>query len=452
MTGLVSLIILTLFADNAAAVTSQIDMEQLDHMKGLLQEMNKRVEYLELKMKRDEVPATSRLFERVVSDKENDNNTSQIDLGKYLMSNPTGYKLINMITDQVEPNSAKSRDTKFREVHRVRRRRQASAEKRNRSLENSIKTHLNEVIQRVTDLHNKTWENSDDVERMLRYVMYNNQNIHSELHAIHEDLENISMLLKDSDTHSSSYEIDSGNTGTTPTVKMSEIQVTANSVVRVPPYATDTATEPRNFTSCSDVMKSYTANGLYQIYVLGTLMDVYCDQRTDKGGWVVIQRRIDGTVDFNRKWLDYKEGFGQMNREFWIGNEKLCLLSRSGSCELRVDMVKLDGSFMHAKYSVFKMLPEATKYQLNVGGYSGDAGDNLSYHNGMKFSTLDADNDRNQLGNCALLWKGGWWYNNCYRVHPNGVHSDELSDLTNMERMRWGPTLLQKVTVKVRCQ
>lgn len=36
------------------------------------------------------------------------------------------------------------------------------------------------------------------------------------------------------------------------------------------------------------------------------LMQVWCDQRHDPGGWTVIQRRLDGSVNFFRNWDTYK--------------------------------------------------------------------------------------------------------------------------------------------------
>ena len=45
-------------------------------------------------------------------------------------------------------------------------------------------------------------------------------------------------------------------------------------------------------------------------------MQVYCDQKTDGRGWTVIQRRVDGSVNFFRDWVNYKNGFGQLQNEF----------------------------------------------------------------------------------------------------------------------------------------
>ncbi|XP_022340181.2 ficolin-1-like [Crassostrea virginica] len=80
---------------------------------------------------------------------------------------------------------------------------------------------------------------------------------------------------------------------------------------------------------------------------------VYCDMTTDGGGWTVIQRRMDGSGDFDRKWKSYKEGFGNVHGEYWLGNEAMHLLTTKTSQELRVDMEKFTGEKAYAKYSTF---------------------------------------------------------------------------------------------------
>ena len=52
---------------------------------------------------------------------------------------------------------------------------------------------------------------------------------------------------------------------------------------------------------------------------------VYCDMETDGGGWIVIQRRNAsmGWVNFVRGWTDYKNGFGDLDGEFWIGLKQI---------------------------------------------------------------------------------------------------------------------------------
>lgn len=69
----------------------------------------------------------------------------------------------------------------------------------------------------------------------------------------------------------------------------------------------------------------------------------------------------------------------------------------------------------YAKYNKFVVGGEDEKYAIiELGDYSGDAGDSFSYHRTRKFSTKDQDNDNNPTANCAVDYKGAWWFDNCY--------------------------------------
>ena len=94
-----------------------------------------------------------------------------------------------------------------------------------------------------------------------------------------------------------------------------------------------------NFSSCVSILNAgFRESGAYVIKMAnGKWLSVWCDQETDGGGWLVIQRRQDGSVNFYRPWFDYKEGFGDIRNEFWIGNENFHLFTTT-SQELRVDV------------------------------------------------------------------------------------------------------------------
>ena len=149
--------------------------------------------------------------------------------------------------------------------------------------------------------------------------------------------------------------------------------------------------------------------------------NVYCDMSTDGGGWTVFQRRQDGTVDFYRGWNDYKSGFGRLTAEFWLGNDKIHRLTAARPSSLRVELEDWNGVRVYAKYGKFNIGDEQAKYRLEVGSYSGTAGDSLAYHNNMAFSTKDRDDDRSG-GNCAVSYTGAWWYNTCHYSNLNGKY------------------------------
>ncbi|KAM7436878.1 hypothetical protein ABFA07_013386 [Porites harrisoni] len=189
------------------------------------------------------------------------------------------------------------------------------------------------------------------------------------------------------------------------------------------------------YKNCADLYKSGSKiSRVYKIDPDGLgEFEVYCDQKTAGGGWTVFQKRQDGSVDFYRPWDDYKRGFGNLNGEFWLGLDKINRLTVSGSYKLRVDLEDLQGSTAFAEYSSFAVTSERVKYKLSLGSYSGTAGDSLNEHRGQPFTTKDRDNDSNS-GNCAVLYKGAWWYNSCHYSNLNGLY---LHGKVNGQGMSW---------------
>ena len=122
--------------------------------------------------------------------------------------------------------------------------------------------------------------------------------------------------------------------------------------------------------------------------------------------------------------------------------------------ELRVELTDWNDVHKYAKYSTFEIGSESTKYQLTVAGYSGTAGDSLSYHNRMRFSTLDQDNDAIASVHCAFNHYGAWWYNNCHESNLNGLYTDYGHFGPEMTRVDWwsfpGSYSMKSVEMKMR--
>ena len=129
-------------------------------------------------------------------------------------------------------------------------------------------------------------------------------------------------------------------------------------------------TVPRN---CAELYKyGERISGVYTIDPDGSgAFDVFCDQTTAGGGWTVFQKRLDGSVDFYRGWDDYKQGFGNLKGEFWLGLDKIYRLTKLAKSELRVDLEDTKGKTAYAAYDMFAVTSEKAKYQLSLGTYSG---------------------------------------------------------------------------------
>jgi len=127
-------------------------------------------------------------------------------------------------------------------------------------------------------------------------------------------------------------------------------------------------------------------------------------------GWMTIQKRYDGSENFDRSWQDYKDGFGKVTREFFIGLEKIHLMTKSRPHKLYIKLLGFDGSLSYARFDHFEIGNETESYVLrSIGAYSGTAGNSLYHHLNLKFTTFDEDND-NMRGNSASNEFGGWWF------------------------------------------
>jgi len=187
-------------------------------------------------------------------------------------------------------------------------------------------------------------------------------------------------------------------------------------------------------TVIEDCPRSESPSGLYSLSSTSPILgktNVYCDMETDGGGWIVFQRRQDGSVDFYRGWTEYKKGFGSPSSEFWWGLERLHAATHNKPRELRIDMEDFSGKKVYAHYTSFSIASESDKYAITVSGYSGTAGDRLDLHNGMPFTTKDRDHDMRSYDNCAITYTGAWWFRSCFNSHLNGkyIPAGELSHL-----------------------
>lgn len=218
------------------------------------------------------------------------------------------------------------------------------------------------------------------------------------------------------------------------------------------PNSTKQADEERKYQDCAELYQAgFQKNGVYTINIgPQEIKKVYCNMESAGGGWTVIQRREDGTVDFQRTWKEYKMGFGSVSVEHWLGNEFVYILTNQRQYALRVELTDWDGHQAFSQYDSFHIGSEKNNYRLFLKSHSGTAGrqSSLVIH-GADFSTKDMDND-NCTCKCALMLSGGWWYDACGPSNLNGVHYRQGQHVGKFNGIKWhyfkGPSYSLRAT------
>ena len=192
---------------------------------------------------------------------------------------------------------------------------------------------------------------------------------------------------------------------------------------------------------CQDVSSS-TKNGVYMISAVNQILKVYCDMEKEKGGWTTIQRRVDGSVSFQRDWADYKKGFGDPTGNYWLGLENIHAFTNSfTNVMLRIEASTFDGERAVLIFEGFKVDTEENLYKLTCGKVIEDPkslASSWQHGDGMPFTTRDRDNDQHS-SNCANYQggQGGQWYNTCARIYFNAEYPSFPGQIkTGIIRMR----------------
>ncbi|XP_069009427.1 angiopoietin-related protein 4-like [Embiotoca jacksoni] len=167
--------------------------------------------------------------------------------------------------------------------------------------------------------------------------------------------------------------------------------------------------------------------------------NVLCEM-TSEGGWTIIQKRQDGSQNFNQLWQSYKNGFGSLNGEFWLGLDNIHSLSKRGQNILQVELSDESGQHQAARYQ-FQLDGEEKKFALHFEQESSSGLQEkimTTRASGLPFSTADRDNDLAADVNCAELLSGGWWFSSCGESNLNGKYPRRLRALRKQQARRKG--------------
>uniref|UniRef100_A0A8C3YMG3 Angiopoietin-2 n=1 Tax=Catagonus wagneri TaxID=51154 RepID=A0A8C3YMG3_9CETA len=194
------------------------------------------------------------------------------------------------------------------------------------------------------------------------------------------------------------------------------------------------------FRDCAEAFKSgLTTSGTYTLTFPNSTEEIkaYCDMETGGGGWTVIQRREDGSVDFQRTWKEYKVGFGSPSGEHWLGNEFVSQVTNQKRYVLKIHLRDWEGNEAYSLYEHFYLSSEEFNYRIHLKGLTGTAGKISSISQpGNDFSTKDADNDK-CICKCSQMLTGGWWFDACGPSNLNGMYYPQRQNTNKFNGIKW---------------
>uniref|UniRef100_A0A8C0DIL1 Angiopoietin-2 n=1 Tax=Balaenoptera musculus TaxID=9771 RepID=A0A8C0DIL1_BALMU len=194
------------------------------------------------------------------------------------------------------------------------------------------------------------------------------------------------------------------------------------------------------FRDCAEAFKSgLTTSGIYTLTFPNSTEEIkaYCDMETAGGGWTVIQRREDGSVDFQRTWKEYKVGFGNPSGEHWLGNEFVSQVTNQKRYVLKIHLKDWEGNEAYSLYDHFYLSSEELNYRIHLKGLTGTAGKISSISQpGNDFSTKDTDNDK-CICKCSQMLTGGWWFDACGPSNLNGMYYPQRQNTNKFNGIKW---------------
>ncbi|KAM8718105.1 hypothetical protein ACLKA7_004762 [Drosophila subpalustris] len=273
------------------------------------------------------------------------------------------------------------------------------------------------------------------------------QSLRAEMQVLREDLEKQKKSVIDKEADNQSLRADLEKQNKDDLQKDSHIQSLRGEVERLGKLVEELVKETDKHHNCTEAKFS----GIHEVLVpkfSSEPFKVACDAQTHNGGWTIILRRMDGSVNFYRNWMHYKYGFGNLDGEFFLGLDKIHAMTAERRQELLVLLEDFEGEQRYETYDKFAIGNENQQYELHtLGEANGTAGDSLDYHRGMKFSTFDKDNDKWEGVNCAIRYTGAWWYNDCQHSQLTGTYRNNNYDKgVNWYRFR-GPEYSLKTAI-----
>ena len=117
-------------------------------------------------------------------------------------------------------------------------------------------------------------------------------------------------------------------------------------------------------------VKLFSLNNLYKQKLI-VLVDKHSQKQSKQFASQVLMRRGISKIDFKRKSNDFQQGFGNVSKDYWLGNDRIHSLTDVAGSHQLLRISANTETHIYSQYDNFVMTAKSDDYTLSFDKHNG---------------------------------------------------------------------------------